>query len=112
MSTAINDTVSEIIVKPIWAAPLRAASRGRSPSSTYRAMFSIMTIASSTTKPVAMVIAINVRLLRLYPSRYITPKDPTSERGTATLGITVPDTVRRKTKITSTTRTMVSNSSN
>ena len=75
-------------------------------------MFSIITIASSTTKPVEIVSAISERLLRLYPSRYMTPKDPTNERGTATLGITVPDIVRRKTKITSTTRTMVSNSSN
>ena len=54
-------------------------------------MFSIMTIASSTTNPVAIVIAINVRLFRLYPSRYITPNVPTSDNGTATLGITVPD---------------------
>ena len=37
-----------------------------------RAMFSIITIASSTTKPVEMVRAISVRLFRLYPRRYIT----------------------------------------
>src|SRR5216684_519176 len=39
-------------------------------------MFSIITIASSTTKPVEMVKAISERLSRLYPSRYITPKVP------------------------------------
>src|SRR6267378_757419 len=42
-------------------------------------MFSIMTIASSTTKPVAIVNAISERLLRLNPARYITAKVPTSD---------------------------------
>jgi hypothetical protein len=35
-------------------------------------MFSIMTIASSTTKPVAIVSAISVRLLIENPARYMT----------------------------------------
>ena len=52
-------------------------------------MFSIMTIASSTTKPVAMVSAISDRLLRLKPSRYITPNVPTSDSGTDRLGMMV-----------------------
>src|SRR6185437_15747467 len=52
-------------------------------------MFSIMTIASSTTKPVAMVSAISERLLRLKPQRYMTPNVPTSESGTERLGISV-----------------------
>ena len=42
----------------------------------------------------------------------MTPKVPTSDRGTATLGITVPESVRRKTKMTSTTSTTVTISSN
>ena len=46
-----------------------------------------MTMASSTTKPVEMVRAISERLLRLKPRRYMTPKVPTSESGTATLGM-------------------------
>ena len=75
-------------------------------------MFSIMTIASSTTNPVEMVSAIRVRLLRLYPSKYITPNVPISERGTATLGMTVAEKFRRKRKMTITTSTMVSISSN
>ncbi len=37
-------------------------------------MFSIMTMASSTTKPVEMVSAMSERLFRLKPSKYITPK--------------------------------------
>ena len=65
ISTAISDTVSEMMVKPIWVAPLSAARSGGSPASRKRAMFSIITIASSTTKPVAMVSAIRLRLFRL-----------------------------------------------
>ena len=52
-------------------------------------MFSIITMASSTTKPVEIVSAISVRLFRLYPSRYMTANVPTSDSGTATLGMIV-----------------------
>ena len=75
-------------------------------------MFSIITIASSTTKPVAMVSAISERLSRLKPSRYITPSVPTSESGTDRLGMMVAGMVRRKKKITTTTSTTASASSN
>jgi len=63
MSTATRDTVRDTMVKPICFAPFRAASNGGSPSSMNREMFSIMTMASSTTKPVEMVSAISERLL-------------------------------------------------
>ncbi len=62
MSTAISETVSDMMVKPICSLPLRAASIGPSPSSMKREMFSIITMASSTTKPVEMVSAMSVRL--------------------------------------------------
>ncbi|CAH0291699.1 hypothetical protein SRABI106_03529 [Rahnella aquatilis] len=75
-------------------------------------MFSTTTMASSITKPVAMVSAISERLLRLKPHRYITPKVPTSESGTATLGISVAATLRRNRKVTITTSAIDSNSSN
>ncbi len=75
-------------------------------------MFSIITIASSTTKPVAMVSAMSVRLLIEKPARYITPNVPTSESGTATLGMIVAETLRRNRKITMTTRATASRSSN
>ena len=65
ISTAMREMVNDRIVKPICWAPLRAAASGASPSSMYRAMFSIMTMASSTTKPVEMVRAIRERLFRL-----------------------------------------------
>ena len=62
MNTAISERVSEITVKPISRAPRKAASSALSPFSMWRTIFSIMTIASSTTKPVPMVSAINDRL--------------------------------------------------
>ncbi len=65
MRTATSETVSDTIVKPICFDPFNAAVKGASPSSMWRAMFSIMTMASSTTKPVEIVSAISVRLLRL-----------------------------------------------
>ena len=58
-------------------------------------MFSIMTMASSTTNPVEMVSAMRERLLRLYPHRYITAKVPISESGTAMPGMIVARSERR-----------------
>src|SRR5499426_2398653 len=75
-------------------------------------MFSIMTMASSTTNPVAMVSAISVRLFKLYPNMYMAPNVPTNDTGTATLGITVAARVRTKRNITMTTRAIHSINSN
>ena len=75
------------------------------PFSMWREMFSRTTIASSTTKPVAIVSAISERLLRQKPARYMTPNVPTSETGTATLGISVARPSRRNAKTTSITST-------
>ena len=47
---------------------------------------STTTMASSTTKPVAMISAISDRLFRLKSHRYMTAKVPISETGTARLG--------------------------
>ena len=55
-------TCDEMIVKPNCAEPFNAACIGLIPSSMKREIFSIITMASSTTKPVEMVNAINVRL--------------------------------------------------
>ena len=62
MKTAINETVMETTVKPICRAPSIAARSGGRPRSRSRVMFSIMTMASSTTKPTEMVSAISERL--------------------------------------------------
>jgi len=72
-----------------------------------RTIFSIITIASSTMKPVEMVSAIKDRLLRLNPRRCITPKVPTIETGSAKLGMTVAHNLRKNRNITITTRPMV-----
>src|SRR5215510_13226153 len=58
-------------------------------------MFSIMTMASSTTNPVAMVSAIKDRLFRLNPRSTMAPKVPTRDSGTATAGMTVAARLRR-----------------
>src|ERR1700735_384227 len=63
-------------------------------------MFSITTMASSTTKPVAIVSAIMDRLSMLYRHKYMTANVPIKETGTATLGIRVARTFRRKRKTT------------
>src|SRR5689334_260863 len=75
-------------------------------------MFSIMTIASSTTNPVEIVSAINVRLLRLNPIKYIVPNVPMSDSGTAAAGMTVADNVLRNRKITMITSATANISSN
>ncbi len=66
-------------------------------------MFSSTTIASSTTKPVAIVSAISERLSRLKPSRYIVPKVPMIEIGTAMAGISVARQSRRNRNTTAVT---------
>ena len=98
MNTATSETLIDSTVNPISAAPVRAAAVASMPASRWRLMFSTTTMASSTTNPVAIVRAIRLRLSRLYPSRYMTANVPTSDTGTATLGISVARQSRRKTE--------------
>ena len=107
MNTAISEKLIDRTVKPISREPLSAASNGVSPSSIWRWMFSTTTMASSTTKPTAMVSAISERLSRLKLSRYIEANEPSSARGTVTPGMNVAQKLRRNSNITSTTSTMV-----
>ena len=65
MNTAISDTLIDTTVKPTSRAPCRAASMRLMPASMWREMFSSTMMASSTTKPAAIVMAISDRLLRL-----------------------------------------------
>ena len=65
MNTAIKERLIESTVNPTSRAPRKAASMRGIPSSRCREMFSITTIASSTTKPVAMVSAIKDKMSRL-----------------------------------------------
>ena len=78
----------------------------------WRTMFSIMTMASSTTKPVPMVSAISDRLSSEKPQNHITPKVAISDSGSATPAMMVARMVRRKISTTSTTSAMLSTSVN
>ena len=95
MNTAISDVLIDNTVNPISFDPSIAASNGDIPSSRCRLMFSITTIASSTTNPVEIVNAISDKLSSVYPSRYITANVPSRLKGTATVGISVDRTSRR-----------------
>ena len=65
MNTAINETLIDTTVKPTSRTPISEAASGVRPFSICRETFSSTTMASSTTKPVAMVNAINERLFKL-----------------------------------------------
>ena len=107
MKTAASDSVMETMVKPISREPVSAACMGCSPISMWRTIFSSMTMASSTTKPMERISAIMEMLLRLKSSRYITEKVPMMEKGSAMAGIMVAEKFRRKRKITMITRARV-----
>src|SRR5579859_5860428 len=66
-----------------------------------------MTMASSTTKPTAMVNAIKDKLSRLKLSTNIIATVPNSARGTVMPGMMVAQEFRKNRKITATTRMMV-----
>ena len=94
--------------KPISRAPTSAAWNGAMPSSTWRWMFSSMTMASSTTRPIASTIARRVSVLIEKPKAYISANAPTRLTGMVTSGISVARNERRKKKITRTTSTTAS----
>ncbi len=103
-NTAISDAVIDTIVNPISLAPSSAACRRDLPMSRWRTMFSITTIASSTTKPIEITSAISVRLSSVKPSAYITMNAPASDSGTESPAITVGATRRRNSSIVMMTR--------
>ena len=71
-------------------------------------MFSITTIASSTTMPVARMMPKSVSVLIEKPSSLTNAKAPTSETGIVIAGMSVLRQLCRKRKMTRTTRTMAS----
>ena len=107
VNTAISEIEIDRMVKLISPAPASAASNGFSPCSMRCQITSTMTMASSTTKPTAMVSAISDRLSRLKFSASITARCASSASGITALGISVARTLRRNRKITITTSTMV-----
>ena len=75
-------------------------------------MFSTTTMASSTTKPTAMVSPISEMLSRLKLKAYIAANEPSSASTTVMLGTNVAQKLRRNTSTTATTRKMVRTSVN
>ena len=108
MKTAASDTVIDRIVKPISRDPFSAASNGCSPCSMCRTMFSSITIASSTTKPIERMSAIIDRLSSVKPSTDITANVPRIENGRASAGMSVAEPLCRNAKMTATTSASVS----
>ena len=107
MNTAVSEIVIDTIVKAISFEPSYAARIGALPISMWRTMFSSMTIASSTTKPIERISAIIERLSSVKPSSSITAKVPRMEKGSASAGINVAEPLCRNRKMTPTTRISV-----
>ena len=110
MKAATSDTLIEITVKPIWRAPSIAAWIGVKPFSRLRKQFSIMTMASSTTKPTETASAISDRLSIENPATHIAAQVPASASGTVMPAAMVAAVRRRNTNTTSITRPMVASS--
>ena len=102
--TATKVAVMVMTAKPISRAPLILAEKGSIPSSICLKIFSSITIASSTTKPIASTSASNVRVLMEKPASAIKANVPTKLTGMVTMGINEARKVLRKTKITSATK--------
>ena len=106
-NTAISDSVIDTTVKPISRTPVSAACSGAMPCSMWRTMFSITTIASSTTKPTHSTSATSEKMFRVKPSIHITISAPASDSGTLSMAIRVGRSRRRNSSITSATITML-----
>ena len=110
MNAATSEMLMESTVKPICRAPSMAARNGDMPFSRLRKQFSIMTIASSTTKPTDTASAISERLSIEKPASHIIPQVPASDSGTVTPAATVAAVRRRNRNTTSMTRMTVATS--
>ena len=71
-------------------------------------MFSSMTIASSTTSPMASTIDSSVSVLIVKLNAYMSPNAPISATGIVTIGMNDARTLRRKKKMTSATSRIAS----
>src|SRR5207244_12683180 len=94
-----------------WCIARSAATAGGTPSvAMMRSTFSITTIASSTTTPIASTRPNSVSRLIEKPSTCIPKKAPMTETGTATTGMRVARQLCRKTNTTNVTSSSASNS--
>ena len=110
MKAASSDTEMEMTVKPICFEPASAACIGLMPSSRFLSITSIMTMASSTTKPTEVASAISEMLSIEKPATYMQAQVPARARGTVTPAAAVAATRRRKTNTTIITSTTVASS--
>ncbi len=95
MNAAISETLIATTVKPICRAPSIAARNGEWPCSRLRNMFSIITMASSTTKPTETASAISEILSIEKPASHIAAQVPASESGTV-MPAAIVGVVRRR----------------
>ena len=107
VKAAISDRLIDSTVNPICLAPSSAAASGAMPCSRLRYMFSIMTMASSTTNPIEIASAISDRLSIENPASHMPAQVPASASGTETPAAIVGVIRRRKTNTTSMTRKAV-----
>ena len=110
MKAATSDTEIDTTVKPMSPAPAMAASMRPMPCSRRLWTLSIMTIASSTTNPTEIVIAISDRLSSVKPAAHMAASVPAIESGTVTPAASVGVARRRNRNTTSITRAIVSSS--
>ena len=101
-NTAIRVNVVATTASPISSAASVAARRGVLPISRWRSMFSISTMASSTSTPTTSDSDSSDTVLRLKPIRCITAKVGMADSGNATAAISVARPSRRKQNTTST----------
>ncbi|MNN09687.1 hypothetical protein D3C81_1225790 [compost metagenome] len=86
----------EITAKNISFDPFRAASIGDIPSSTFLKIFSVTTIPSSTTSPVASTIASSVSTLMENPKIYIIKNVAIKDTGMSNRGRSAIPQSRKK----------------
>ena len=105
--TGKNTTASvievDITAKNISLLPSSAALRIGKPNSSFLNIFSVTTIPSSTTSPVANTIPSSVSTFMENPKMYITKNVAMSEIGISIIGRIAISQFRKKKKITSTT---------
>ena len=107
MNAATSEMLIDTTVKPICRAPSMVARSGECPFSMLRNTFSIITIASSTTKPTETASAISDRLSIENPTHHISAQVPASDSGTVTPAARVGVARRRNRNTTSITSAMV-----
>ena len=103
-NTAANVIEIEITAKKISFEPFMAASIGDIPSSTFLNMFSVTTIPSSTTNPVANTMARSVKTFTENPHKYIMKNVAISETGISIKGRNAIDQSLKNKKMIKITR--------